>query len=361
MRELIQVAPSLVVVILLTAISWTLIFYGNYATRHFKSEHPRWFKSIVALLLGAAIFGLCVVLQYLWASPVASLPKDQLAADNVLRANRIQVIATVVQSLGGLAVLVGIYFAWANLKTTQDAQKTTQRNQAETLRLTNEGQITDRFTRAIDQLGSGQFEVRLGAIYALERIARDSAKDHWPIMEVLTAYVRVHAPVAEADANAPAAQLEPDIQAILTVIGRRERIFGNDEDERLDLRRTNLRGGHLDNAHLEGANLVGANLQGASLASAQLVDAFLHRANLSGANLNGVFLSDANLNGADLSGARLFSANLGFADLSGASLSGALLFSAILSNAVLYGANLSGAKPAPREPTASFESYPTAD
>ncbi len=37
-------------------------------------------------------------------------------------------------------------------------------------------------------------EVRLGGIYALERIARDSPKDHWTIMEVLTAYVRENSP-----------------------------------------------------------------------------------------------------------------------------------------------------------------------
>ena len=36
--------------------------------------------------------------------------------------------------------------------------------------------------------------IRLGGIYALERIARDSEKDHGPIMEVLTAYVREKAP-----------------------------------------------------------------------------------------------------------------------------------------------------------------------
>ncbi|WP_062294251.1 hypothetical protein [Nostoc piscinale] len=36
--------------------------------------------------------------------------------------------------------------------------------------------------------------MRLGAIYTLERIAKDSAKDHWTIMEVLTAFVRENAP-----------------------------------------------------------------------------------------------------------------------------------------------------------------------
>jgi hypothetical protein len=69
-----------------------------------------------------------------------------------------------------------------------------------TFNLSREGQITDRFTKAIEQLGSlddkgkPKLEIRLGGIYALERIARDSERDHTVIMEVLTTYVREHSP-----------------------------------------------------------------------------------------------------------------------------------------------------------------------
>jgi hypothetical protein len=56
-----------------------------------------------------------------------------------------------------------------------------------TVEVTQEQQITERFTRAIDQLGNDKLSVKLGGIYALERIAKDSPKDHWQVMEVLTA------------------------------------------------------------------------------------------------------------------------------------------------------------------------------
>jgi hypothetical protein len=64
------------------------------------------------------------------------------------------------------------------------------------LQVNREGQITERFTRAIDQLGNdkGQLDVTLGGLYALERIAKDSPADRATIAEVLTAYVRGHAP-----------------------------------------------------------------------------------------------------------------------------------------------------------------------
>jgi hypothetical protein len=47
-----------------------------------------------------------------------------------------------------------------------------------TFELTEQGQVTDRFTKAVEQLGSDKLDVRIGGVYALERVARDSAIDH---------------------------------------------------------------------------------------------------------------------------------------------------------------------------------------
>lgn len=58
------------------------------------------------------------------------------------------------------------------------------------MKVDQDQQITERFTRAIVQLGDELMALRLGGIYALERISKDSAKDHWQVMEVLMAYVR---------------------------------------------------------------------------------------------------------------------------------------------------------------------------
>jgi hypothetical protein len=71
----------------------------------------------------------------------------------------------------------------AHLKAAQDQ-----------LVIAQEGQITERFTRAVDQLGSDQLVVRLGGIYALERIAMNSPRDAATIAEVLSSYIRQHAP-----------------------------------------------------------------------------------------------------------------------------------------------------------------------
>ena len=118
---------------------------------------------------------------------------------------------TLVQILTGLLVLAGLYWTSRRVLAAED-----------NVRVAEEGHLTDRFTKAIAQLGDKEMAIRLGGIYALERIAKDSEKDHGPIMEVLTAYVRENAPrQAEAPQTAPA-PLPTDLQAILTVLGRRE-------------------------------------------------------------------------------------------------------------------------------------------
>jgi hypothetical protein len=88
-----------------------------------------------------------------------------------------------------------------------------------------------------------------------------------------------------------------DVQAAITVLGRRE--LPPDGLRRLDLSRVELRGVDLDHANLQGASLDSANLQEASLYGANLQHAFLH-----GANLQLAFLYGANLQDADLEGAK---------------------------------------------------------
>jgi uncharacterized protein YjbI with pentapeptide repeats len=263
--------------------------------------------------------------------------------------------------------------------------------------LTEQGQVTDRFTRAVEQLGSDKPDVRLGGIYSLERLARDSTPDRSTIMEVLSAFIRGNAPappqpplqiaaVRSVRCALDANSLIPiDIQAAETVIGRRDPTV-------VDLRpidfshaclcRANLAGLKLREADLTGTDLrwadlanvqtVGhvvteqhlrlkpavdlsdAHLDDANLSHAIAVGAKLTRAHMSYMDLTGVRLTDAdlagatinsgNLTGADLSLADLTGADLWKADLTGANLSNAVLTGASLSNAVLTGADLTGAQ-----------------
>ncbi|WP_292388044.1 pentapeptide repeat-containing protein [Methanosarcina sp. UBA5] len=272
---------------------------------------------------------------------------------NQYRTTSIQFIATLAQILGGIAVGIGIYFAWGNLTTAR------------------EGQITERFTRAVDQLGainqSGNpaTEIRLGGIYSLERIANKSEKDYWPIMEILTAYVRKNSSVETSETQD---QVSFDIQAILTVIGRctefrkrwvymnltrtnlKKAILRNSNLECILFGEANLEGAKLSGAYLKGSDFRKANLKGAVLKDAHLEDTSFREANLEGANLEMAYLDDTSFWKANLHKARLIHVNLEGVNFYNANLEGAKLgkiFDTIhatnLKKAYLGKANLIGA------------------
>ncbi|MEH1836816.1 MAG: pentapeptide repeat-containing protein [Nostoc sp.] len=219
--------------------------------------------------------------------------------------------------------------AEAALKNAENALKNAQAAQ--------DKQITERFAKAIEQLGNEKIETRLGAIYTLERIAKDSKDDHWTIMEVLTAFVRENAPVKK-DQKQESPKIRTDIQAALTVIGRRNS-KNEHENQRLDLSNIDITGVDLIKANLERADFISSNLEGALLREARLQNAEFYDANLRSA-----VLSEANLQKAYLSGTKLQQANLYKANLQGSFLPGANLHLANLAEANLQGTNLSGAK-----------------
>jgi Pentapeptide repeats (8 copies) len=189
-------------------------------------------------------------------------------------------------------------FTARNLRATQDK-----------LDIDRQGQLTNRFIQATGQLGAelkgGQpnIEVRLGGIYALNRISNDWPKDYWPIADVLTAYVRHNARWSPSAVEAHESAPTTDIQAILTVLGRDDPPGGFNERHKLDLRNTDLRGAEFWDAHLEWTDFWGAHLDGAKLWGAILRNVKLENAHLTGANLRAAKLEGASLQGADVTGA----------------------------------------------------------
>ena len=136
--------------------------------------------------------------------------------------------------------------------------------------------------QALAHLEEATLAIRLCGIEALGQLAKDSEKDHGPILAALTAYVRERAP-RQGDFSPTAAQTPPpDIQAILTVLGRRATPGSNRRDARLDLRNTHLAGVVIPEADLSGATLRGADLRRATLILADLRGATLSQATLSG-------------------------------------------------------------------------------
>ncbi|MFD7978783.1 pentapeptide repeat-containing protein [Streptomyces sp. NPDC059071] len=225
-------------------------------------------------------------------------------------------------SLPGLAAVAALLFTW--LQVGQAGKE---------LRIAEEGQITNRFNTAVVNLGSNSVDVRLGGIYALERIMKDSAEDQPSVVSVLSAYVRRHAPVPPT-APAPA----PDVQAAMNVLVRRRPDL--DGGVAVDLSRTalpNWKPSHVDEARsiqLPNAVLTGADLSGADLASAVMPGAFFDGAKLTSATLADADLTTATLNDADLGGASFWGADLENAEFGGSDLHDAVLFESKLRGAI---------------------------
>jgi uncharacterized protein YjbI with pentapeptide repeats len=300
--------------------------------------------AIIAAFAGVIWTALVWAPTWLVESDLEDYTKRGLTPSELLGAKN-EVRTTLLQGVAGAFLLVGLYLTYR------------------TIQVNREGQITDRFTRAIDQVGSRELDVRLGGIYALERIAKDSKIDHGPVMEVLTAFLREHSrlePNAEKvdrtsddAANDGSERLQADLQAAATVIGRRN--AQNDPPERtLDLSGLWLPKGELLSANLEGALLMRANLKESFLIGANLRNTALARANLAeaylnDANLEGALLNVASLQGADLERANLRRADLEHANFERANFKGANLGGAILRGTRLQGAHLSQAIALTRE------------
>ena len=280
-----------------------------------------------------------------------------------------------------------------------DRQASASQEQADIAQL---GLLNERYQMGAEMLGDAVLSVRMGGIYALQRLAEKYPEEyHLQIMTLLCAFVRN--PIEDnslvwkhPDDNS-GSPIRPDVKVAMDAIASRgeqsvalepEAEFTVDLSKAaLDgtefaharladavLRSVSLSGTKLHNANLSNsditcanlsdANLFQANLQGADFTNSKLVDARLVRANLTNAYLDdtklaGAVFQKAIMHYAELNRARMHCANLidaelpraGFigaelpgAKLVGADLSDALLIGTDLSGASLWNANLSGAK-----------------
>ena len=258
--------------------------------------------------------------------------KDELTVEDKIR-------STWINAIGGLFFFVTAYFAWKNSEISHKQLLATQ-----------EKQITERFSKAVEQLGNEESRtVRLGAIYSLERIAKDSQYDHWTIMEVLTAFIREKS----NDNREPDSKIPEDIQAALTVIGRRN--TENDlENGKINLSRSNLSGANFSEAKLNKANLNDVELNKANFCYANLIGAYFCNTNLTGTyftnvNLTGANFLDANLTGTyftnvNLTRTSFFNANLTYANFNNVNLANADFPKTNLTRAKFFCAKLINSK-----------------
>lgn len=245
---------------------------------------------------------------------------------------------------GLLAIGFGIWrgvVAYRQAKASQDQAKTSRR-----------GLLNERYQKGAEMLGSKVLSVRLGGIYALQRLAEDEPEQyHLQITHLFCTFVshptenEDYMAVSRSTEQKPH-RLREDVEAAISAIGTRS-------EQDIELEKKGNFSLILEGAYLVGAYLRGANLTGVSLSKANLAGAYLFKVNLTGTHLNRTDLTGAYVGGANLTRAYLIKANLTKADLtdailtninlSGAGLTSADLTSTDLTNAVLTNAVLTNA------------------
>jgi uncharacterized protein YjbI with pentapeptide repeats len=246
---------------------------------------------------------------------------------------------TVVQIIGGLALLLTFVATWMQISDTRNATN-------RTLRLTAAQQETERFTRAVEQLSSTRREVRIGGIYGLQGVAVEGSPYRRPAAQILLAYLHDRHRAGHraerwaSDLAAQGASFQPvcelqlqrnvadDTQAGLSVVlgfptaARRPFKLTRTDLTFFRQPRANFTGADLTYSYLTAAYLPDARFDTSVLEAANFTRACLRRASFRDASsIREVSFDGADLRGANLSHARL-SASFRFADLRGADISG---------------------------------------
>jgi uncharacterized protein YjbI with pentapeptide repeats len=279
--------------------------------------------------------------------PDSQPDKDQAEILSWSRNSALQAWTSTLLALGAIGTVGTLYFTARSVEATQAS-----------VEAANESNITDRYSRAVEQLSSGDVGVRVGGIYALRRLTVDSQRDEATIIAVLSAFLKARqASISSEDLDRSENALL-DVQAAGATIAQRNVATDRQHPgQRLDLSNVlledaELNGTIFNRADLSGSNLVGIQFDGAYLNETDLGG---EGTNLSGAHLNDAHLAKSCLGGTNFEAAKLRGADLAGADLSQLSenprrtnsqtnLVGTDLTGANLTNANLKGVDLSETK-----------------
>jgi Pentapeptide repeats (9 copies) len=169
--------------------------------RPLEDARPTW-RPIPAWLWMLAAVAAVVITAFVvttWLLAIASHAKpgtDQASA-------RLDAVRTGLAAGAGAGAAVGLMLAFRRQHHQEIATDLTDRD-------ATERRITELYTKAVEQLGSDKAPVRLGGLYALERLAQDNPAHRQIIVNVICAYLRMpFSPAAPAWKPAPEATEGP--------------------------------------------------------------------------------------------------------------------------------------------------------
>ena len=135
----------------------------------------------------------------MWLLAIASGAKPGTDRAN----SRLDAVRTGLAAGAGAGAAVGLMLAFRRQHHQEIATVLTDRD-------ATERRITELYTKAVEQLGSDKAPVRLGGLYALERLAQDNPAHRQTIVNVICAYLRMpFSPTAPTSKPEPEATEDP--------------------------------------------------------------------------------------------------------------------------------------------------------
>ena len=324
---------------------------------------PAW-SWMLAAVIAVAVTALVVTIWLLAIANHANPGTDQANA-------RLDAVRTGLAAGAGAGAAVGLMLAFRR----QHHQEITT---AQTDHDATERRITELYTKAVEQLGSDKAPVRLGGLYALERLAQDNQAQRQTIVNVICAYLRMPFP-PQAPTGMPAPNGTGNANEVstgtMTNPGADDDAWQQEKQVRLTAQRIlseHLRkpGDNQQRAPVTSAtrfwDQINLDLTGATLIDFDLADSMVTGdARFDGATFSGdamfdgaTFSGDAWFDGATFSGGAWFNGATfsGHARFDGATFSGDTMFDAATfsSDARFDDVTFNGARhDSPRQPSAA--------
>ncbi len=243
----------------------------NWAGRFLRSGH---FWVTLAMVVLLAVSGLLSVVFWDWLTAGES------------GSTTIRNIGLVIAGLVALPLAV-----WRSLVAERQADTAQQ------------SLLNERYQRGAEMLGNEVLSVRMGGIYALQRLAEEHPEQyHIQVMRLFCSFVRQPTKgegIKARSGTEEAPRRRQDVQAVMAAIGSRQMRqleLERDANFKLDLRYADL-----SNLWLKDVNLSDAKLWDVNLCIAMPFGANLSGAELWRAHLSGAILDDTNLSGTKFS------------------------------------------------------------
>ena len=198
---------------------------------------------------------------------------------------------TVLQIIGGLFLLTGVFFSW-----NQYAQ-------------TKERDLSEKLNKIVALMGSDEEYVQIGAVYSLKQVSSNHKNGNTIIVDILASYIREHAQWSNSALLARGNELtRAALQVISHTLNKNSNILfdiSNCDFRGIDLKSIFLKNGTILESHFESSDLKGAVFQHTILTGSSFNSANLENASFAGSDLRYVSFNDATLKNVDFSGANL--------------------------------------------------------